>query len=146
VCRAIAMLVILGGCGSGLSELAESSAQRDLACTLPGRRLQAIGRLTVAPAVPFEVELYEASGCEQEQLYLCTTEPSPRCARSIEALPRPDTHAALARSLRLLRTASRARCPTAELSVVQESESLFVFEACDGTWLFHCLSERCERL
>ena len=129
-----------------MADAAERAAQRDLACTIPGRRVLPIGRLIADPRAPFEVALYEASGCEKEQLYVCIEAPAPRCERSIAQLPRPETHAALTRSLHLLRTKSRARCPPADLTVVQESESLFRFEACDGEWLFHCIGARCEQL
>ena len=129
-----------------MTDAAERAAERDLACTLPGRRVTAIGRLIAVPRAPFEVALFEAAGCEKEQLYVCIDAPSPRCEHDVAALPRPETHAALRRSLHLLRTASRARCPPADLTVVQESESLFRFEACDGEWLFHCIGARCERL
>ncbi len=140
------MAVALAGCGASVGAAAKRAAARDLTCDLPGRRVMAIGRLVADPRAPFEVALFEASGCEQEQLYVCIDTPTPRCERQIAALPRPETHAALTRSLHLLRTASRARCPPADLTVVQESESLFHFDACDGEWLYHCIGSRCEKL
>lgn len=136
----------LGACAPSLAGVADKTAQREMPCAIPGRRVLPVGRLVVSPRAPLEVALYEASGCEQERLYLCVEQDHPRCEHEIAQLPQPDSHAALARALHLLRTTSRARCPAADLAVVQESESLFRFHACDGTWLYHCRARGCERL
>jgi hypothetical protein len=128
-----------------LAPLAVRRAERELHCAPPALRVRGVGRLLVGPLAATQVELYEASGCEQEQLYLCSSN-SGRCERELGALPRPETHAALARAEQVLRAAARARCPEAELRVTQESETLFRFEACDGAWLYHCRARGCERL
>jgi hypothetical protein len=136
----------LAGCAPSLTDAADTTAQREMPCAIPGRRVLPVGKLVVAPRAPLEVTLYEASGCEQERLYLCIASEHPRCESDIARLPQPGSHAALTRALHLLRTTSRARCPAADLTVTQESESLFRFHACDGTWLYHCRARGCERL
>ena len=138
-------LVTQASCGSGLAHRATLLAERELHCAPPALRVRSVGELRVGSHAAHRVELYEASGCEQEQLYLCTTE-ARQCAKEIGALPWPNTQPALERALRLLRTTARARCPESELRVIQESESLFRFEACDGAWLYHCRARGCERL
>lgn len=140
--------IALAGCGAGLADAADRAAQREMPCAIPGRRVVPVGHLVVAPRAPLEIALYEASGCEQERLYLCVDDHGAHCEHDIAQLPQPapDSHAAIARALHLLRTASRARCPAAEITVVQESESLFHFHACDGNWLYHCRARGCDRL
>jgi hypothetical protein len=138
-------LVALLGCGQAAAGVAQQRAERELHCQPPALRVHAIGTLRVLAWPGHPVSLYEASGCEQEQLYVCS-DGQTRCERSIADLPEPAAHPALERALELLRTAARARCPESELSVVQESATLFQFAACDGAWLYHCRARGCERL
>jgi hypothetical protein len=107
--------------------------------------MRGVGELRSGGRREHVVELYEASGCDQEQLYVCAVE-THACVHEIASLPWPEARPVLEREHALLRTAARARCPESELRVVQESETLFRFEACDGTWLYHCRARGCERL
>jgi hypothetical protein len=136
----------LPGCASGVAEVAHGRAARELRCREPALRVRAIGELDVLAWADHPVSLFEASGCEQEQVYVCADAGGARCERAIDDLPRPQAHAALTQALALLRTKSRARCPEAELRVVQESQTLFRFEACDGQWLYHCRARGCDWL
>jgi hypothetical protein len=148
VARVAAMLcgLLLAGCGSASAALAERSAARELSCPAPRLRVQATGELAVGVPPALRVSLYDAEGCARELRYLCVEQPQVRCTIRIEALPEAAHHRALARALHLLRTSARARCPGSELRVVQESETLFRFHACDGAWLYHCRARGCERL
>ncbi len=141
----LALLGLGAGCAPSLAKSARLRAERELRCVEPALRVRAVGVLQVGSRARHEIELFEASGCEQEQIYLCSRQ-TRRCERELAALPWPETHAALARAEALLRQAARARCPDSELRVVQESESLFRFEACDGHWSYHCRARGCERL
>ena len=139
-------VVLLAGCGADLQRLAQLRAARELRCKEPALRVRPIGELRVLSWPEHPVRLYEASGCEQQQVYACVAQGGPRCERALEDLPAPQAHAALEQALVLLRKAARARCPESELHVVQESESLFRFEACDGEWLYHCRARGCTWL
>jgi hypothetical protein len=119
---------------------------RELRCREPALRVRHIGELRVLSWPDHPVSLYEASGCEQEQVYVCADAGNVRCERDIADLPRPEAHPALVQALSLLRLAARARCPESELRVVQESQTLFRFAACDGEWLYHCRARGCEWL
>ena len=145
--RPLVLIVFaLGGCAAGLGSVATRQAQRELRCSPPALRMRGVGELrVVGRRQTHEVVLYEASGCEQERLYLCAAD-THGCAHEIDALPWPEAHAAFERALQVLRTAARARCPASELRVSAESETLFRFEACDGAWLYHCRARGCERL
>jgi hypothetical protein len=134
------------GCAHGVTELAHARAARELHCREPALRVRPIGVLDVLAWPGHPVSLYEASGCDQEQVYVCADAGGARCERAIEDLPRPEAHAALEQALDLLRKRARARCPESELHVVQESQTLFRFEACDGEWLYHCRARGCEWL
>jgi hypothetical protein len=140
-----AIVLAAAGCGTGLAGIATPLAERELHCGAPALRMRGVGVLRTLGAHPRTVELYEASGCDQEQLYVCAVEMR-GCVHEIAALPWPDARPVLEREQTLLRTAARARCPEDELRVVQESETLFRFEACDGAWLFHCRAHACVRL
>jgi len=143
---AAVLSIAISACGASLAQLAERRAVGDFGCRPPALRVSEMGELRVGRQPGLRVELYEASGCEREQVYLCVDEPSARCESAISALPAHADHRALERALHLLRTVSRARCPGSELRVSQESESLYRYEACDGRWLYHCRRERCDRL
>lgn len=138
---------MLAGCAASLSTVAAHQAERELACSPPALLMRGVGELRVGRTAhpDWNVELYEASGCEKEQLYFCARG-ARDCVHAIDALPWPDAHPAIERALSLLRTVARARCPQSALGVVAESESLFRFEACDGSWLYHCRARGCERL
>jgi hypothetical protein len=143
---ALALLALAAGCAPGLRSHAERQAARELSCSGAALRVRPIGQLVLGRGA-LNVLLYDAAGCEREQLYLCVEEPAARCVtRSAQLATGPAQDAALTRALHLLRTTARARCPEATLRVVQESESLFRFEACDGAWLYHCRARGCERL
>jgi hypothetical protein len=139
----------LGACGSEAAQVAQARAVRELRCRAPALRVQSIGELRVRALPDAPVALFEAHGCDQWQFYACVQAPAGgglRCERDVAELPYPAAHPALARALELLRTTARARCPASELRVVQESESLFQYAACDGTWTFHCRARGCERI
>jgi hypothetical protein len=144
----VSCVILAVGCASPLVPIAERRAAGELSCRPPALRVQPTGELAVgADAQPLRVELFDAEGCEREQRYLCVDVPQPRCVTHVAelALP-PRQRAALERALHLLRTTARARCPGSDLAVIQESETLFRFHACDGAWLYHCRAHRCERL
>jgi hypothetical protein len=146
---AAALLLCLGlvACGSATAAVVGRKAERELSCRQPALRVQATGELVVGRQAQSRVLLYDAEGCEREQRYLCVDAREPRCATEVADLPLPAAqHAGLERALRLLRMTARARCPASELRVVQESETLFRFHACDGAWLYHCRARGCERL
>lgn len=144
----LSCVILAVGCASPLVGLAERRAARELSCPPPALRVQPTGELAVrAGAQRLRVELFDAEGCEREQRYLCVEAPRPRCVTHVAELTLPPTQqAALERALHLLRTTARARCPGSDLAVVQESETLFRFHACDGAWLYHCRARGCERL
>jgi hypothetical protein len=136
----------IAACGPDLAELARRRAMHAFGCLPPALQLRSMGELHVGVRGALRVYLYEASGCEREQVYLCVDEPVARCEPTISRLPAPALHPALARALHLLRTVSRARCPGSELRVTQESQTLYRYQACDGRWLYHCRAHRCDRL
>ena len=138
--------ILIAGCGPSLAALAEQRAVRDFGCRAPALRMQKTGELQVGGRAGLRVELHEASGCDREQLYLCVDQPRARCESAITALPDAAHHQDIERALHVLRTVSRARCPASELRVVQESQTLYQYEACDGRWLYHCRARGCERL
>jgi len=147
VAAALLLCLSVAACGAATAVVVERRAQRELSCRTPALRVQATGELVVGRQAQSRVQLYDAEGCEREQRYLCVDAPEPRCATRVADLPVPAAqHAGLERALRLLRTTARARCPESELRVVQESETLFRFHACDGAWLYHCRALGCERL
>jgi hypothetical protein len=132
-------------CAPNMSVSALRRAEGELCCKPPALRFRGVGRLRVGGPRGLDVELYEASGCDQEQLYVCSRALR-RCEHALSALPRPDLHAALERAHEVLRLAARARCPESELMVTQESETLFRFHSCDGDWSYHCRARGCELL
>jgi hypothetical protein len=137
------------GCANDAARVAEARAVRELRCQASALRVQAIGELRVLALGEEPVWLFEAHGCDQWQFYACANgrgESSLRCGRTVQELPYPAAHPALQRALDLLRTTARARCPESELRVDQESASLYRYEACDGTWIFHCRARGCERI
>lgn len=142
----LSIVIVQAGCAPGVAEVAHGRAVRELRCREPALRVRPIGELNVLSWAGHPVSLFEASGCEQEQVYVCADTGGVRCERAIDDLPRPEAHAALEQALALLRTKSRARCPESELRIVQESQTLFRFEACDGEWLYHCRARGCEWL
>jgi hypothetical protein len=138
--------VVAAGCAGGLAGTAATQAERELHCSGAALRMRGVGTLEVGRAdARRRVELYEASGCDQEELYLCARG-ARTCARDIATLPWPADHPALARALDVLHMAARARCPESGLLVSAESETLFRFSACDGTWLYHCRARGCARV
>jgi hypothetical protein len=140
------LLACAAGCGSGAAALAERSAVRELSCRPPELRVQPTGEVVVGTPASLHVTVYDAEGCEREQRYLCVDLPELRCVTRPAELAQPEQRRAFDRALHLLRTSARARCPGSELRVVQESETLFRFEACDGSWLYHCRARGCDRL
>lgn len=144
----LSCVILAVGCSPTLASIAERRAARELSCRPPALRVQPTGELEVGRAARrVRVALYDAEGCEREQRYLCLEAAEPQCALQAANLSLPPVQqAALERALRLLRTTARARCPGSELRVVQESETLFRFHACDGAWLYHCRARGCERL
>jgi hypothetical protein len=145
-CSLTLSAVLAWGCGGGLAELAATQAERELHCNDAALRMRSVGALEVGRKdARHRVELYEASGCDQEQLYLCARG-GRDCARDIATLPWPADHPALTRAFEVLHMAARARCPESDLLVSAESETLFRFTACDGRWLYHCRARGCEQL
>jgi hypothetical protein len=140
-----ACLLTVAGCGASLAQTAARQARRELHCASPALRMRGVGVLRSIEPRAHTVELYEASGCDQEQLYVCAVELH-ACVHEIAGLPWPDARPVLEREHALLRSAARARCPAGELRVAQESQTLFRFEACDGAWLYHCRARGCQRL
>jgi len=133
------------GCALDMGSTARSRAQAELHCTAPALRLRGVGHLRIGSGYTRELTLYEASGCDQEQLYYCS-KVMRRCERDLGAVVPHGDVAVVERAHAVLRQAARARCPESELRVIQESESLFRFESCDGAWLYHCRARGCERL
>lgn len=140
-----ALLVLAAGCGPNLRAIATRRAVAELACAPVALRVRGIGELRVRVPSAHAVELYEASGCEREQVYVCAAETS-ACVREIGELPWPEARPAFEQEHELLRAAARARCPESELHVAQESASLFRFDACDGSVAYHCRARGCEAL
>ena len=149
---ALCALLLLLGCGAGLAERAAWQARQDLHCAPSGLHVRQVGTLVAGTGRgqggvgPLAVAVYDAEGCDAAQRYLCTSTPKTSCTAELGALPRPETHAALKRALDVLRIAARARCPGSTLRVTQESETLFRYEACDGSATYHCRKRGCERL
>ena len=144
----IAPLVSLAllGCAQSLGALVQARAERELACAPPAVVVQPSGELRARAGDGLAaLVVFEASGCEREQRYVCAKD-TRICEHDFARLPRPDTRAVYEREHELLRKAARARCPGSELRITQESESLFRFDACDGSWLYHCLARGCQRL
>jgi hypothetical protein len=144
-------LVMLAGCllsgCAALETQARVRASADLRCEPRLLRVQRVGTLRVRPRAPIELALYQAEGCDGEREYFCAQDGERVVCESVaRALPWPESVASIEQARRLLRTSSRARCPGTELRVVQESVSLFRYEACDGRWLYHCRRGRCEGL
>ena len=136
-------LASLHGCAHDLHFQAQRQAVDELHCAAPGLRVRAVGVLQSLGPYVQEVSVFDAEGCNGEQRYYCMAFQA--CEPTLErALERVDP--GLERALWLLRTQTRGRCPGEELRVVQESESLFVLEACDGRWEYHCRDAGCERL
>ena len=144
----IAAAWALLGCGPGLPLRVQRQATRELHCEPPGLRVRAVGVLQSRGPSPVEVSVFDVEGCDLEHRYFCTPGKSgaARCAPALQSVTPKTTWAGLQRALSLLRTAARGRCPAETLRVEQESETLFVFEACDGRWPYHCRDRGCERL
>jgi hypothetical protein len=139
-----ALSLIATGC-AGSSDVARRLAEAQLSCHGRALRVDPIGELWLRPRAPVRLSVYDAHGCGDAQVYLCDEATPVRCVREPSALA-PELASLATRALHLRRTISRARCPAREERVVQESESLWRFEACDGRWTLHCVGDRCERL
>lgn len=142
------LLLLLSGCVRDLHGRAGRQATEELRCAAPGLRVRAVGVLESRPPHVQEVSVFDAEGCDAERRYYCVRDAGsgPRCAVELAGVVSADAHAGLARALWLLRTQTRGRCPGETQRVVQESQSLFVLEACDGRWQYHCRATACERL
>lgn len=134
---AAALCQAAAGCGAATARQARTLAETQLACTGRALAVKPIGELVVRPRAPVTLHLYDAEGCGAARAYLCLVGDSGRCVTDTAELP-ADLAPLAARALHLRRTVSRARCPASAERVVQESESLWRFEACDGTWALHC--------
>ena len=133
------------GCGPSLRAIAARRAAAELACPVSALRVRGIAELRVRVPSVHAVELFEARGCQREQVYVCARETSV-CTREIAELPWPDARPSFEQADALLRAAARARCAESELRVTQESASLFRFDACDGSVAYHCRARGCEAL
>ena len=136
-------LLLLHGCAHDLHQRAQRQASDELHCTAPGLRVRAVGVLQSRGPHPQQVSVFDAEGCDADRRYFCVA--SRGCASTLGFVPK-ETRAGLERALWLLRTETRGRCPGEAQRVVQESESLFVLETCDGRWEYHCRDAGCERL
>ena len=139
---AVLLLFVVGGCtsfGGSVSRLAAS----DLSCAPAELRVQAIGELELLSSLT--LRLYQAEGCQQERTYYCHSQRG--CASQLQALGLDAaTRHEVARALHVRRTTSRARCPSDAERVVQQSQSLYRFEACDRDVIVHCRARGCETL
>jgi len=134
---------VLQACAHDLHLRAQRQAVDELRCAAPGLRVRAVGVLQSRAPHAVEVSVFDAEGCDAERRYFCVARRA--CEPTLALVPR-EQRAGLELALWLLRTETRARCPGDTLRVVQESESLFVLEACDGRWEYHCRATGCERL
>ncbi len=142
---AVVTVAVIGGpgCGAGGMGAARGVAERTLGCGGPDLRVDALGELVVGPRDPITVQVYDAHGCAAHSAVFCRTDGPLRCEQTPGALVAPAQAQALARALHLRRTASRARCAPETLRVVQESETLWTYHACDGSWDYHCRAGGC---
>jgi hypothetical protein len=142
------LAVALGGClRPDTAAVARMRAEQALQCRGADLVSQSLGELVLRPRDPLRVRVHESWGCKQSVLYFCRTDRRPvECNPDPVALLGEDLGADARTALHVRRTASRARCPTSDERVVQESDTLFRFEACDGTWLHHCRATGCTRL
>jgi hypothetical protein len=139
----LAAVLPLNACAHDLHRRAQRQASEELHCVAPGLRVRAVGMLQSRAPRAEQVSVFDAEGCDDERRYFCTA--SRGCAPTLALVPK-ETRAGLERALWLLRTETRGRCPGEAQRVIQESESLFVLETCDGRWDYHCRDAGCERL
>ena len=135
---------VLSACAHDVAARVRGQASRELSCVGEGLRVQVVGTLQGRGREPVQLHVVDAEGCDAERRYFCV--PGGACATTLEAVTPATSHAGLKRALWLLRTQTRGRCPGDTQRVVQESESLFVLETCDGRWSYHCRASGCDRL
>ena len=139
-----ALALLCSACAHDVVARVRGQASGELRCARDGLRVQVVGTLQGPGRAPVELRVVDAEGCDAERRYFCV--PGGACATTLEAVAPTPSRAGLERALWLLRTQTRGRCPGDTQRVVQESESLFQLETCDGLWPYHCRAAGCERL
>jgi hypothetical protein len=135
------LLLSLAGCATMRGRV-ERAAGQELDCKPAKLRVQSLGELQLLEPV-LRLQVYHAEGCQQERTYYCRS--GGTCAARLKTLGIGEAaRAAVLRALHIRRTTSRARCPSDAERLVQESQTLYRFETCDGRWLVHCLRRGCE--
>lgn len=138
-----ASLLVFAGCTAWQS-LATDEALRELGCPRAELQVQDLGELSLWPGARRTLRLFEATGCGESRVYICPDTPERRCVSEPQALWGEATAQQVLDALHARRHLSRARCPEAELSLIQIDARRFRFEACDGAWLYDCQGGRCR--
>jgi hypothetical protein len=139
-----ASVLLCSACAHDVVARVRGQASAELRCARDGLRVRVVGTLRGPGRAPVELHVVDAEGCDAERRYFCV--PGGACATTLAAVVPAASRAGLHRALWLLRTQTRGRCPGDTQRVVQESESLFQLETCDGLWPYHCRAAGCERL
>jgi hypothetical protein len=139
-----ASALLCTACARDVVARVRGQSSGELRCASDGLRVRVVGTLRGPGRAPVELHVVDAEGCDAERRYFCV--PRGACATTLAAVVPAPARAGLERALWLLRTQTRGRCPGETQRVVQESESLFRLETCDGLWPYHCRAAGCERL
>jgi hypothetical protein len=131
------------GCTSW-QQLATDEALRELGCPRAELQVQDLGLISLWPEAPRRLRLFEATGCGDSRVYLCPDTPERRCVSEPQALWGEATSRQVLDAVHARRHLSRARCPEADLRLIQLDSTRFRFESCDGTWLYDCEAGRCR--